>query len=252
MTQVSDAHALYQRTAEHWARREPSSLSDFTARPRVLAMCEPLHGKRVLDLGCGEGYCSRLMQLDGAQVHGIDVSERMIELASQAEAARPLGVRYETGDAAAADLGEGRFDLVLAMFLFNYQGVEQMRQTMASVHRTLSPGGHFVFAVPHPAFPFMREPAPPFGFEVGQAGYFSARDLQFSGRIWKRDGHALDVRLVHKTLGDYFDGLRRAGFEAMPEVTELGVTQDMIDLDADFFGPICDVPLHLAIKVKRH
>jgi SAM-dependent methyltransferase len=251
MTPVSDAHELYERTADRWARQAPSSLSDYTARPRVLALCEPLQGRSVLDLGCGEGYCSRTLRQRGAQVLGMDVSERMVGLARQAEATEPLGIRYEVADAASADLGEGRFDLVLAVFLFNYLGVEQMQQAMVNVHRTLSPGGHFVFAVPHPAFPFMREAAPPFGFDVGQAGYFSARDTPFAGRIWKRDGSALDVRLVHKTLADYFEALRLAGFSAMPTVSELGVTSEMLELDEAFFSPLADVPLHLAVKVVR-
>jgi hypothetical protein len=97
----------------------------------------------------------------------------------------------------------------------------------------------------------MREAAPPFYFDIGSAGYFSARDRLFSGRIWKRDGSALDVQLVHKTLADYFDGLRLAGFAAMPTVVELGVTPAMTEIDRDFFGPLADHPLHLAIKVVR-
>ena len=251
MNLTSDTHALYERTADNWSRRTPSSLSDYTARPRVLALCEPVDGKRVLDLGCGEGYCSRVLQERGAQVLGIDVSERMIELARQAEAAQALGIRYEVADAVNVDLGSARFDLVLAVFLFNYLRVDQMRQTMSKVHGMLERGGHFIFAVPHPAFPFMRRSAPPFYFDVGAAGYFSARDTLFPGRIWKREGSALDVQLVHKTLDDYFEALRLAGFSAMPMVTELGVTREMVDLDQDFFGPLFDFPLHLAIKVVR-
>jgi SAM-dependent methyltransferase len=251
MNMPTEARVLYDRTAARWSRRQPSSLSDYTARPQVLAMCEPLAGRRVLDLGCGEGYCSRQLSQRGAQVVGIDVSERMIELARQAEQAQPLGIRYHVGDAVTADLGTASIDLVLAVFLFNYLGVEAMRRTMVNVHRMLRPGGHFVFAVPHPAFAFMRDPAPPFYFDIGSAGYFSARDRAFDGRIWKRDGSALDVQLVHKTLEDYFEGLRLAGFTAMPRVTELTATREMVDLDEDFFGPLFDLPLHLALEVAR-
>ena len=247
----SDARALYDQTAPNWSRHQPSSLSDYTARPQVMALCEPLAGKLVLDLGCGEGYCSRMLRQRGAEVVGLDVSERMIALARQSEREHPLGIRYDTSDAVTTDLGDASVDLVVAVFLFNYLGVEQMHKTMANVHRMLRPGGHFVFAVPHPAFAFMREGAPPFFFDIGSAGYFSARDRLFSGRIWKRDGSALDVQLMHKTLQDYFEGLRGAGFGAMPSVTELTVTRDMVDMDEDFFGPLFDLPLHLAVKVAR-
>ncbi|HKX44587.1 MAG TPA: class I SAM-dependent methyltransferase [Burkholderiaceae bacterium] len=251
MNMPTDARQLYDQTATNWSRQQPTSLSDYTARPRVIAMCEPLEGKKVLDLGCGEGYVSRMLRNRGAHVIGLDVSERMIALARQAEEARPLGIRYDTADAVTADLGDASVDLVVAVFLFNYLDVERMRKTMRNVHRMLRPGGHFVFAVPHPAFAFMREAAPPFYFGVGAAGYFSARDSLFSGRIWKRDGSALDVQLVHKTFEDYFEGLRAAGFTAMPSVNELAVTRDMIDLDEGFFGPLYDLPLHLAVKVAR-
>lgn len=251
MNMPTDARALYDQTAANWSRHQPSSLSDYTARPQVMALCEPLAGKLVLDLGCGEGYCSRMLSQRGARVVGLDLSERMITLARDAEHAQPLGIRYDVADAVTADLGEASVDLVVAVFLFNYLGVDPMRKTMANVHRMLRPGGHFVFAVPHPAFAFMREPAPPFYFDVGSAGYFSARDSLFSGRIWKRDGSALDVQLVHKTLEDYFTGLQMAGFTSMPTVAELKATREMVDMDEGFFGPLFDFPLHLAVKVAR-
>jgi len=251
MNMPTNTRTLYDQTAANWARQQPSSLSDYTARPQLMALCEPLAGKMVLDLGCGEGYCSRMLRQRGAQVVGIDVSERMVELAREAERAQPLGIRYEIGDAVTADLGEASVDLVVAVFLFNYLDVEQMHETMANVHRMLWPGGSFVFAVPHPAFAFMRTAAPPFYFDVGSAGYFSARNRKFGGRIWKRDGSALDVQLVHKTFEDYFDGLRKAGFTAMPTVSELRVTQEMVEMDEKFFGPLFDLPLHMAVKVMR-
>ncbi len=40
---------LYNRTASEWIRGEPTSLSDFTARPFVLELCEPIVGLRVQD-----------------------------------------------------------------------------------------------------------------------------------------------------------------------------------------------------------
>lgn len=251
MTMPTDTRALYDQTAANWSRHRPSSLSDYTARPQVMALCEPLAGKQVLDLGCGEGYCSRMLRQRGAEVVGIDVSERMIALARESERAQPLGIRYETGDAISADLGDASVDLVVAVFLFNYLDVEKTHQTMANVHRMLRPGGSFVFAVPHPAFAFMREAAPPFYFDIGSAGYFSARNSVFGGRIWKIDGSALDVQLVHKTFEDYFEGLRKAGFAAMPRITELTVTGDMLATDPEFFAPLFDLPLHLAVKVTR-
>lgn len=247
----ADTRALYDLTAANWARRAPASLSDFTARPPVLDLCEPVAGRAVLDLGCGEGYCSRILAERGAQVLGIDISERMIDLARQAEQARPLGITYATGDATRVACADAQFDLVLAMFLFNYLDVEGTRTTMTQIHRMLKPGGHFVFAVPHPAYAFMREPVRPFYFDVAGAGYFSARDVRHPGKIWRRDGVALDVQMVHKTFEDYFEALRGAGFTRLPVVRELKADRGMLELDPEFFSPLMDFPLHVALKVQR-
>lgn len=251
MQVTADTRTLYDQNANSWVRNEPSSLSDYTGRKKVLELCEPVAGKRILDLGCGEGYCSRILRRRGAQVLGVDISPQMVERACEAEEVEGLGIDYAVHDAAHMRLGEAQFDLVVAMFLFNYLNVDQMRKTMSNVHSTLRSGGQFVFAVPHPAFPFMREAAEPFYFDIGNAGYFSSRNSLFPGRIWKRDGTALDVQLVHKTLEDYFEALKQAGFDSMPTLLELKVTDEMVGIDKKFFGPIVDVPLHLGFKVTR-
>ncbi|MDM9384405.1 class I SAM-dependent methyltransferase [Chlorogloeopsis sp. ULAP01] len=244
---------LYDRTASQWVRGEPASLSDFTARPFVLELCEPVRGLRVLDLGCGEGYCSRELRKRGAaQVFGMDISEGMIAAASLQEAEVSLGIHYQVGCATELkQFGDRTFDLVVAVFLFNYLTTAQTQQCIAEVARILCPGGKFVFSVPHPSFPYMREAAYPFYFEVKGRGYFSKRDWQFPGRIWKRDGSWLNVQLVHKTLEDYFDALKKAGFNTMPNLKELRVTPEHIALDELFFRPLIDLPLHLAIQVSR-
>ena len=110
----------------------------------------------------------------------------------------------------------------------------------------------FVFSVPHPAFAYVRRTnAAPFFFDVGSSGYFSGRNHQFQGEIHRRDGSALPVQMIHKTFADYFEALGDAGFTALPEVRELAVRPEHLELDPAFFGPVADVPLHAAFRVPR-
>ena len=250
-TDRQSPEALYDASAQSWARNEPSSLSDFTARPAVLALCSPCAGARVLDLGCGEGYCARKLRRAGAvEVLGIDISSGMIAAAIGEEQRAPLGIHYRQGDATdLADLESEGYDLAVAVFLFNYLPRDAMRICMREVRRLLRPGGRFVFSVPHPAFPFIRAPGPPFFFDLGGESYYGACDRRFPGKIWKRDGSALEVQVVHKTFEDYFSALRKAGFDALPDVRELGVTPELMQIDPEFFGPLLGVPLHLAISI---
>jgi SAM-dependent methyltransferase len=253
LTTVPSPRELYDETAQGWVRKQPTTLSDFTGRIPLLAMAEPVAGKRVLDLGCGEGYFARHLKARGASfVVGMDQSAGMIELAQKQEAAEPLGIDYYEG--CATDLAmfpDQSFDMTIAVFLFNYLTVDQTRWCMREVARVVKPGGRFLFAVPHPGFPFMRRPEPPFYFSVDGVGYFSGRDRHCAGRIWKRDGTFLEVQLSHKTLEDYFDCLAKAGFKTMPRLRELRVTPELVELDPDFFGPAVDTPLHMAIEVTR-
>ena len=127
-----------------------------------------------------------------------------------------------------------------------------MRASFREVYRVLRPGGHFVFSVPHPALAFIRkELQPPFYFDVESAGYFSGRDTQFQGQIYRRDGTALPVQMIHKTVADYFQALQEAGFKGMPVLRELAVRPEHLELDRDFFDPVADLPLHLAFRVER-
>jgi len=244
---------LYDASASAWTRNTPSSLSDFTARPFVLKLCEPYGGARVLDLGCGEGYCARQLRRAGAgEVLGIDLSSGMIDSALAEERERPLGISYRQGDALDLSAIETEhFDLVVAVFLFNYLSSDAMTTSMREIFRVLKPGGKFVFSVPHPAYPYMRAPLPPFYFDLGGASYFAARNTRFAGKIWRRDGSALDVQVVHKTLEDYFRALELAGFSRLPELRELSVTETIMAVDPAFFGPLLGLPLHLALAIVR-
>jgi len=244
---------LYNEASNDWQRSEPILLSDFTARPFLLKWCEPVAGLDVLDLGCGEGYFARGLKRKGAgTIHGIDVSEEMVRGAQQREAQENLGITYRAGDATDLDdVASESFDICVAVFLFNYLTLEQTRHTMQEVHRVLRPGGRFIFAVPHPSLAYLGDKVAPFYFDPQSKGYFSGRDCQFEGEIWRRDGKSVRVRSVHKNLEDYFTALAGAGFQQMPMISELRATEEHLQQDPEWFGPLRDKPLHLAFQLTK-
>jgi SAM-dependent methyltransferase len=109
----------------------------------------PIKEPAILDLACGEGIYSRAMKRVGArEVLGVDISREMVALAEKAEAAEPLGCQFVVGDASKLDLGvehEGRYDIVLAMWLLNYaEDSEQLEGMVASAFKCLKPGGRLI------------------------------------------------------------------------------------------------------------
>jgi 2-polyprenyl-3-methyl-5-hydroxy-6-metoxy-1,4-benzoquinol methylase len=244
---------LYNQQADDWSRKEPILLSDYSARPFVLDLCEPLQNLNVLDIGCGEGYVGREMLKRGAShVHGIDISEKMIEIAIRERDHQHIeNATYVTQDIRQFNNGQqNQYDLVMAMFLFNYLSLEETRATMQKIFSLLKPGAAFVFSVPHPLLAFLKKDKYPFYFDV-KGGYFSGRDNLFPGKIWRRDGKSVNVQCVHKTVEDYFFCLKDAGFLSMPDVHELRINDEHIALDEKFFKPLYDLPLHMAFKVQK-
>jgi SAM-dependent methyltransferase len=244
---------LYDNQADDWSRSDPILLSDYSARPFVLDLCEPLAGLKVLDLGCGEGYVGRQMLKRGANhVDGIDISDNMIRNAIQIQQNEKIhNATYNVMDISEFKVDrEDEYDLIIAMFLFNYLTIEEMQATMEKVRRLLKPNGYFIYSVPHPLLAYLKKDKFPFYFDV-KGGYFSARNTLFPGEIWRRDGVPVNVQCVHKTIQDYFSCLRGANFTKMPEVYELHITQEHIDLDEKFFAPLKELPLHMAFKVQK-
>lgn len=248
-----DTGQLYDQHASRWQRRGPSSLSDFTGRPAVFELCGDVTGLDILDLGCGEGYCAReLMSRGAGSVTGVELSDEMVQLAQAQEAELGHGIVFRQGDVTALADADASYDLALGVFVYNYVDTEQMLASFREVQRVLRPGGHLVFSVPHPAFAFMRTAQkPPFYFDVGKSGYFSGRNVQHQGEIYRRDGTALPVQKIHKTFSDYFDALAAAGFSALPMVKELHVLPEHLALDPDFFADVADLPLHVAFRIQR-
>jgi SAM-dependent methyltransferase len=107
----------------------------------------PRGARRMLDLGGSHGHfaaeiCRRHPALS-AEV--MDLPEA-IESAAPLRAAEGLGERlvHRPGDAAAADLGDGQYDLVLMSNLAHHLDAEQNRDLARRVAKALRPGGAFV------------------------------------------------------------------------------------------------------------
>lgn len=253
MSLLNDTREIYNAQASQWSRDEPMLLSDYSARPFLLDLCEPIADATILDLGCGEGYFSREMMKRGAKrTLGIDISEEMIATALEQQRRHPWnGLDYSVADLRNSDIvGAAPYDLVVAVFLFNYMTLEETCQTMQQAFTALRPGGRLIFSVPHPVLPFLKKDRFPFYFETWD-GYFSGRGNRFPGEIWRIDRVAVNVQCVHKTIEDYFWCLKKAGFRLMPDVHELRITGEHVRLDPEFFGPLLDLPLHLAIQVEK-
>ncbi|MFP5320691.1 MAG: methyltransferase domain-containing protein [Acidimicrobiia bacterium] len=145
--------ATYDRFADQRRRPALDLLDRVPAAP----------GGRVVDLGCGDGWCAPLLRerTGAAEVVGIDSSTRMLE--GSRRHVGP-GIRFEEGDL--ADLA-GEWDVVFANA--SLQWVPDHRSLLPRLVERLRPGGTLAFQVPanygHPSHVVADEVGRRFGLE---------------------------------------------------------------------------------------
>lgn len=112
-------------------------------------MLPDFRGKRVLDLGCGFGWhCRYAAEQGAAAVVGVDLSERMLEVARERN--RFDNVAYECKAIEDFEFVPDSFDVVVSSLAFHY--LDSFDAVCERVYRCLSSGGAFVFSVEHPVF----------------------------------------------------------------------------------------------------
>ena len=113
-----------------------TSISDTKRKVARLQLPEDLSGKRVLDIGCNEGYfCGLAAERGASEVIGIDFVASNIEFAKQ----RYAGDKVRFIRQSWAQLPEGPFDLVLWASAMHYE--LDPRSVVNAIAKRLAPTG---------------------------------------------------------------------------------------------------------------
>jgi ubiquinone/menaquinone biosynthesis C-methylase UbiE len=102
--------------AELWGSADYERISERFAsiHREVVARLEPVRGKRWLDVATGTGGVALRAARAGADVVGIDIAPRMIELARAKAGSLP--VHFDVGNAEALPYDDAAFDVVTSVF----------------------------------------------------------------------------------------------------------------------------------------
>ena len=117
MSEHDDLRRSWIANADAWAeavRERKIDSRRITDRALIDAVLER-KPRRVLDLGCGEGWLARLLASHGIDVTGVDASAPLIEAARAAGGAAFVVASYEELTADPSRLGTP-FDLIVANF----------------------------------------------------------------------------------------------------------------------------------------
>lgn len=108
-----------------------------------------LEDKRLLDAGCGFGKDLSYFKNKGAEVYGLDSSQKMVELAKMNN---PNIAQIKLGSFEKTEFENGFFDVVISRYSFNHSF--DLEVVFREMHRILRQNGHLIFIAGHPIMQF--------------------------------------------------------------------------------------------------
>ncbi len=146
---VNQADDKLRQEFNKWAadgRGEEMESHHISIAEQTIRRMDLKAGERVLDLGCGAGWATRILAkaVEGESngkhgvAVGIDVADEMIARA-RANAKDIENVQYVWGSAAEIPWADGFFDKVLSVESFYYYPDQE--KVLDEIHRVMAPGG---------------------------------------------------------------------------------------------------------------
>ena len=158
-----------ERVAEFYAETYDAAVPDWPGEIdfyREYAAEARSKGEALLDIGCGTGRIGIRLAQEGTRVTGLDLSEKMLDMARQ-KSAGILNLRWVHSDMCAFDLGETFGLAIIAGHAFqNLNTPEEQVSCLQCIHRHLKLGGRLVMHIDHQDFGWLG------GLVGDQAGIF--------------------------------------------------------------------------------
>ena len=195
-------------------RAQARGLHEAVILPLLPELLPDLTDKRVVDLGCGDGwFCRYAADAGAAAVVGVDSSARMLQLAR--ERTRDVRISYLQAFAEEAEFPAASADVVVSILALHY--VADLDPVLAAIAAWLDHGGTFVEIVEHPIFTSQREKSGWMTVDGRHAAWPVSDYFDEGARstTWFVDG----VVRYHRTVATIVDAIRGAGL-AIDRVAE--------------------------------
>lgn len=148
MENIDPAEILkFEELAARWWDKNGTSKPLHDINPLRMSFIEqlsPVHGKKVIDIGCGGGILSESLARQGAVVTAIDAGTEVINVAKLHLHESQLNINYQCASAehyaAQHTTPMQQFDIVTCMEMLEH--VPDPSSVIQACHDLLKPGGH--------------------------------------------------------------------------------------------------------------
>ena len=226
MSLEQELRAQWVEHAQDWVQQDQTVRTGMLDSWMLDALGD-VAGRRVLDIGCGEGRFCRVLAGLGADVTGIDLTEALVETA---RALARGNETYLVGNAEdLADVGDASFDLAVSYIVL--VDVLDYRRSIQAAYRVLRPGGRFIVCNVHP----MRMAQPNGWIRQGNRKLFYPVDNYTTEGPREFEWWGEPFINIHRTLASYVSAFVKAGFvidglhEPTPSEAQLAANPGLAD-----------------------
>jgi SAM-dependent methyltransferase len=196
--------------AEFTQQAETFNTSAFARETldELMELAAPRPGERWLEAACGPGIISRALAPHVGEVHGVDLTPAMVDLARrEAVAAGLANATFSVGDATALELPAGSVDGAVARLTIHHVPVPS--RLVAELARVVAPGGRVVLA-DHVADPDADAAAWAQEIErLRDPSHWASLSLRRLRTLGERAGLKLERERILPIALDFEDWLRR-------------------------------------------
>ncbi len=226
-------------------RENKASANELFEIPALRSLLPNLEGKKVLDLGCGFGeHCVQYIQAGATKVVGIDISEKMLEVAKM-ENNDPRITYINTPMENISEIKE-TFDVVVSSLAIHY--VEDFDILVQDVYEMLNDEGLFIFSQENPINTCYSSGDRWTKDEEGNKLFANLSNYSLEGEReskWFVDG----VKKYHRTFSTIVNTLVKAGFQ-IEKMIEPVPTPELLKMYPDQ-KDLLHKPDFLLIKARK-
>ena len=213
--------------------------------PALFSMMPDLKDKTILDLGCGFGeHCKRFVESGAKKVVGIDISEKMLEIAKQENA--DSKITYINMPMENISQLKEKFDVVISSLAFHY--VEDFAGVVKNIFDLLNEDGIFLFSQENPLCTCFSGGNRWTKDENGNKLYINLSNYGIEGEresSWFVD----NVKKYHRTFSSIINTLIETGF-TIEKMIEPLPTEDLLKKYPDY-KDLFHKPDFLLVKVRK-
>jgi len=132
---------------QHVRNPDESVYHSLYEKPAMYALLPDLQSKSVISIGCGSGEDAHYLAGRGAnQVVGVDISDRLIEIAKTSYPE----CQFQVMDMEKLAFADNSFDFAYSSLALHY--LEDWTTALSEAHRILKQGSNYLFSCGHPVY----------------------------------------------------------------------------------------------------